>query len=110
LPWVGMDLTATDHAAEQHTQHSHASPSSAPHEHQGEAADIPGSPTHPADHDCFQCLVLKHLSRCVPSEPDPPTIAWQSGCPVQPRDQLESQIAGHIAALPPARGPPLVIA
>jgi hypothetical protein len=110
LPWVGMDLTATDHAAEQQTQHSHATPSSAAHEHPGNASDIPGSPTHPADHDCFQCRVLKHLSRCVPSALDPPTIALPSGCPVQPRDQLESQIAVHIAALPPARGPPIVIA
>jgi len=110
LPWVGMDLPATDHAAEKHTQHSHATPSSAAHEHLGDASDIPGSPTHPADHDCFQCQVLKHLTRCVVPQLDLPSIPLPSGCPVQPRDQLDSQIAGRIAALPPARGPPVVIA
>jgi hypothetical protein len=110
LPWVVMDVTATGHAAEHQTQHAHATPSSATDEHHGDASDIPGSPTHPADHDCFQCQVLKHLARCVVPQLDPPAIPLQPGCAVQPDGQFESQWPGHIAALPPARGPPLVIA
>jgi hypothetical protein len=111
LPWVGVDFTAAERAAAQQIAHSDANESSAAHHHHdGGPSAIPGSPTHPADHDCFPCQVLKHLSRCVPSALDPPTIPWQSGCPVQPRVHLESQFAGHIAALPPARGPPLSIA
>jgi len=110
LPWVGMDLTAIDHAAEQQTPHSHATPSPAAHEHSRDASDIPGSPSHPTDHDCFQCQVLKHLARCVVPQLDSPTVVLPSGCPVRPRDQLESQIAGRTAPLPPARGPPLVVA
>jgi len=105
-----MDSTGTDYAAEQQTHTAHATPSSATDEHPGDASDIPGSPTHPADHDCFPCQVLNHLARCVPSVLDPPTILWQAGCPVQPSAQLESQFAGHIAALLPARGPPFSIA
>ena len=109
LPWVAMDRAEPDEAAHE-SAHGDAALSPAAQHHHGDASDIPGSPTHPVDHDCFQCQVLKHLSRCVPSALDPPTIPWQPGCPVQPRGQLESQIAAHIAALPPARGPPLVIA
>jgi len=111
LPWVGVDFTAEEPAAAQPIAHSDAHESSAAHHHHhGDASAIPGSPTHPADHDCFECLVLKHLARCVPSALDPPTIPLQSGCPVQPSVRLESQFARHIAALPPARGPPLDIA
>jgi len=110
LPWVGMDSTATDHAAEHQTRHSHATPSSAAHEHHGEASDIPGSPTHPTDHDCFQCQVLKHLARCVVPLLDSPTIVLPSGCPVRPQVERKSQFAAHIAPVPPARGPPFVIA
>ena len=105
LPWVGMDLTATDHAAAHERAHLAANPSSAAHDN--DSSDIPGSPTHPADHDCFQCQVLKHLARCVLSPLEPPTIPLQPGCAVQPRIVVESQFATDVAALPPARGPPL---
>jgi hypothetical protein len=55
LPWVESDFAAADHVAAGHdarpeTTHDHG------------ASDIPGSPTHPADHNCFQCQVLKHLA------------------------------------------------
>jgi hypothetical protein len=111
LPWVGVDFTAAEHATARQIAHSDANESSAAdHHHDGDPSAIPGSPTHPADHDCFPCQMLKHLSRCVPSALDPPTIPRLSDCQAQPRRQLESQIAGHIAALPPVRGPPLSIA
>jgi len=110
LPWVAIDSMASDHAAEHQTQHSHAMPSPAAHEHSRDASDIPGSPSHPTDHDCFQCQVLKHLARCVVPQLDLPTIVSPSGCPVRPQVELESQFAARIAALPPARGPPVVIA
>ena len=31
----------------------------------GDFSDLPGSPTHPLDHDCDPCQVLTHLSRCI---------------------------------------------
>jgi hypothetical protein len=79
------------------------------HRH-ADASDIPGSPTHPADHDCFQCQVLKHLSRCVLSQPPAPDIALPAGCTVQPEARAQSQHEGHVAFLPPVRAPPPLFA
>jgi hypothetical protein len=110
LPWIGVEFAPHDHVVLDQDAESDAGPLSALHHQHDEASDLPGSPTHPADHDCFPCQILKHLSRCVPSDLNPPAIPWQSGCAVQPRNQLESQFAAQIAALPPARGPPLYIA
>lgn len=110
LPWIGVDFTAPEHGVAEQPAHSHASESSAAHHHHGDASAIPGSPTHPTDHDCFQCQVLKHLSRCVPSTLDLLAIPGPIGCPVQPPAQTESQLARDVAALPPARGPPPRIA
>ena len=110
LPWIAVDSAPHHHSAAYQDAESDADQSSAAHHEHHDASDIPGSPTHPADHDCFQCQVLKHLSRCVVPQIDPPTIPLASGCPVQPRVYVESQHAGRIASLPPVRGPPLQIA
>ncbi|HEX7271948.1 MAG TPA: hypothetical protein VF420_07345 [Casimicrobiaceae bacterium] len=77
------------------------------HDHRDDdASSIPGSPTHPFDHDCLQCQVLKHLSRCVPLAPELPQVFLPTGCAVQPIVRAQSQRSGHVASLPPARGPP----
>jgi len=110
LPWIAVDSAPHHHSVAYQEAEPDANLSFAAHHEHGDASDIPGSPTHPADHDCFQCQVLKHLSRCVVPQIDPPTIPLPSGCPVQPRVYVESQHAGRIAFLPPVRGPPLQIA
>ena len=110
LPWIAVDSAPHHHSVAYQEAESDADHSSASQHEHGDASHIPGSPTHPADHDCFQCQVLKHLSRCVVPQIVPPTIPLPSGCPVQPRVYLESQHAGRIAFLPPVRGPPLQIA
>jgi hypothetical protein len=110
LPWIAVDFAPHHHSAAYQEAEFDADQSSAAHHEHADASDIPGSPTHPADHNCFQCEVLKHLSRCVVPQVDPPTIPLPSGCPVQPLVHLESQHAGRIASLPPVRGPPLQIA
>jgi hypothetical protein len=74
--------------------------------HHLDASDIPGSPTHPADHDCFECQVLKHLSRCVLAQPVAAEVTLPAGCPVRPELRVESQHARHVAFLPPVRAPP----
>jgi hypothetical protein len=107
LPWVGIDLPATDHVGAQARAFDASGPSSVADHHDGDGSEIPGSPTHPADHDCFQCQVLKHLSRCAVSPLELPTIPLQPGCPVQPRVRVGSQFAAQVVALPPATGPPL---
>jgi len=104
LPWVGTEPGATEYGATH--ERSAATASSALHDHEGDSSAIPGSPSHPADHDCFQCQVLKHLARCVPAPLEAPTIPLESGCAVQPSSDVESQLAARVASLPPARGPP----
>lgn len=69
-------------------------------------ADIPGSPTHPLDHDCAQCKVLKHLARCVVSGPVAPTVAAIAGAPEPIRSAVARRYAGVAAERPPIRAPP----
>jgi hypothetical protein len=105
LPWVGMDFAGPGHAVAHEREASEGGLIA--HDHGRDASEIPGSPTHPADHDCFQCQVLKHLSRCALPLFDVPTVPLQAGCAVQPVSKVESQLTARVASLPPARGPPL---
>jgi hypothetical protein len=98
LPWIAM---ARSHAAT-HVAHTHDRGLA----HHDNASDIPGSPTHPLDHDCAQCDVLKHLARCAPAALAPPMLAFQSPAPVQPVVADEAAGATRIALLPPVRAPP----
>ena len=75
--------------------------------HHGDASEIPGSPMHPADHDCFQCQVLKHMSHGFLVQPGVPEIAFPFGSPVQPRARVDTEFRAQILGLPLARGPPL---
>jgi hypothetical protein len=106
LPWIALAASphhhdvapdAVDVAIETASHHLDAL----------DASDIPGSPTHPADHDCFQCQVLKHLSRCVPAQPVAAEVMLPAGCPVRPEVWVESQHARDVALVPPVRAPPL---
>ena len=102
LPWIAASLVP---GAVIIGPHAHAGDDGdAPHEH--DASDIPGSPLHPLDHDCFPCQVLAHLSRCALLEPAIATIAAVPSCPVQPRPITVPRIAASVAKLPPARAPP----
>ena len=109
LPWIEPVDLADGHLVAHHAGHSDQT-SSAEHHHGIDASDIPGSPTHPADHDCFQCQVLKHLSRSAPAQFDPPAISPLCGSPVQPTARVTPQRDGHVAFLPPVRAPPLLSA
>jgi hypothetical protein len=77
--------------------------------HQVDLAALPGSPTHPLDHHCAECEVLKHLSRCLlpvfaivlPTAVCAPIVA--------PRIGIPRRSAGLSARLPPVRAPPATI-
>jgi hypothetical protein len=71
-----------------------------------DAADIPGSPSHPLDHNCAQCEVLKHLARCVLPGSVEASVPAPPGGPVVAFVEVEPQCASFIATLPPIRGPP----
>jgi hypothetical protein len=63
-PWLIADALATGAGPatrEHRDDHAHET-------HRG-ASDIPGTPTHPADHHCVECQVLQHLARCIPEAP-----------------------------------------
>ena len=92
LPWVACEIyEAGEHAG----RASHAD------------ADIPGSPTHPADHDCAQCQVLKHLSRCVLAAPGAAIIPPVADDADEILAQVQPFYASYAVAPPPIRGPPL---
>jgi hypothetical protein len=76
--------------------------------HHHDASDIPGSPTHPEDHNCFECQVLQHLSRCVLPDLGPVIVPPVPDCFIAPGSYLEPQLASFIAPRPPIRGPPLL--
>lgn len=75
-----------------------------------DASSIPGSPTHPADHNCAECEVLKHLSRCAL-----PTLVIAVCAPVvvameTPLPAVAPSHAQVVAHLPPVRAPPIALA
>jgi hypothetical protein len=102
LPFLVHDFSGHVHRA---GGHAHAG-DDAPFD----ASSIPGSPTHPVDHNCPECEVLKHLSRCVL-----PTLTIAIVAPVvvgtiEGRVAVARPPAQSVAQLPPVRAPPLPIA
>ena len=101
LPFVVHDFD--EHFAES-GQHLHDG------NHAVDVSSIPGSPTHPDDHHCPECEVLKHLARCVPTVPPPAILSpvvvglFTRHLAVAPR------FAPNPVHVPPARAPPLAIA
>ena len=77
----------------------------AAHRHHDDG-DIPGSPTHPLDHDCAQCKVLKHLARCVVPAPVAPTVAPLAGAPAPVCSVVAPRYASVAPERPPIRAPP----
>lgn len=106
LPYVVHDFGA--HLGDA-APHSHAA-GDHDDDHHVDASSIPGSPTHPDDHDCPECEVLKHLSRCML-----PVLAIDVCAPVVVAvvtrpiafGRPHAPVPAHV---PPARGPPLAIA
>jgi hypothetical protein len=106
LPWLVASFELDAHAAA--PQHSHAHDDAHAGHHHHHDGDVPGSPTHPADHDCFACQVLAQLSRCC----DLPSSALSQAphAPVAttlPRVEPPLRVALAFFLAPPARGPPL---
>ena len=98
MPWL-VDFEPDDRAALTSGEHADVH---RPHD----ASEIPGSPTHPDDHNCFQCEVIKHLARCVPSDGSYPTVAFVAAHPPQPPIAIGSTHAASVVPRPPIRGPP----
>lgn len=101
MPWLIEFASAADRAQFAVASDEH---DSAHHHH--DASDIPGSPTHPDDHNCFQCDLIKHLARCVPADGVYPIVASVASHPPQPAIEIESIHAASDVPRPPIRGPP----
>jgi hypothetical protein len=104
LPWIALAAPPHHH---HDVAHDAANVDGAQAGDRLDVSGVPGSPTHPADHDCFQCQVLKHLARCVLAQPVAPEVVLPAGRPVRPEARSESQRARDLAFLPPVRAPPL---
>jgi hypothetical protein len=89
------------------THEHHAHGSGHVHHAKGDFSDIPGSPTHPLDHECVQCQVLTHLARCVFDAGRASCLEVVRGRPVRPNVAVVARAARDVADIPPARGPPL---
>lgn len=106
LPWLMTGLGGDSHIVA-HASHEHAH-GAAGHVHQHrDASDVPGSPTHPPDHDCLACQVLAHLGRCC-ALPAPPSVlpASIASFPAIPTRVPVVVPAFRFALKPPARAPP----
>jgi len=108
LPWIAMESLPHQHAVAQSGAGVDFDEAAPADHHEEDASSVPGSPTHPLNHDCFQCQVLKHLSRCVLAEPPALEVPLPPGCAVRSYARAAPQRAGYTALLPPARGPPLL--
>ena len=105
LPWLVHDFGAhLDGVA----VHSHVAGDQHA-DHHLDASSIPGSPTHPDDHNCAECEVLKHLSRCVLPVLVIATLAPVVVGIVTHRVAVRHPRSYVVAHLPPVRAPPAPI-
>ena len=106
LPWL-IEFAPESHRDDGSVSQGASDEHAGLHSHH-DASEIPGSPTHPDDHNCFQCEVIKHLARCVPSAWSFPTVALCTGHSPKPQLHIETIEAAFVVPRPPIRGPPLL--
>jgi hypothetical protein len=104
LPWLVHDSSAHHHGEFSHAVGAYDQ------DHHADASSIPGSPTHPIDHDCPECQVLKHLARCVLPTLAIAVLPAVFVSAVSPRIAMMLPAARPITHLPPVRAPPASIA
>ena len=106
---IALDAANTAIAAHEHAAdagHNHDGADAASHRH--DASDVPGSPTHPDDHNCFECQVLQHLTRCVLPDVGPVIVPPLPTCVVARVSSSQAAPTTYVAPRPPIRGPPSI--
>jgi hypothetical protein len=69
-------------------------------------SDLPGGPTHPINHDCPQCRVIKYLSTSVLPQADIALLPLAPG-DAAPSDGLhQPPDIARVTLIPPIRAPP----
>lgn len=104
LPWLAVEFEHARIAAHERAADGHSDRPSF------DASAIPGSPTHPEDHHCAECEVLKHLARCIPAAPAPPVVPSIAACDLVLPAPAALAPQRREAVLPPVRAPPLAVA
>ncbi len=69
-------------------------------------ADIPGSPTHPANHDCTPCQVIKYLATSVLPQADLALAPLERNDAPPPGGRHPLPVTVRVAIAPPIRAPP----
>jgi hypothetical protein len=67
---------------------------------------IPGSPTHPVNHDCTPCQVLKYLATSVLPQADLALVLLERIDAPPSGGRHPPQLAVRLAVAPPIRAPP----
>ena len=106
LPWAVSTFAHAGHDGGLEASFVHV------HEHEDAghgltASDIPGSPLHPEDHDCFDCQVIKYLARCILPDAAVPTVPTLDAAPADPPGFAPSPPAVFVVPTPPIRAPPV---
>ena len=102
LELIALDRTDATVASEHHHDGAGA-------DHRHDASDLPGSPTHPDDHNCFECQVLQHLTRCVLPPVGPAIVPPLPPCFIAQAASSEAAHVSFLAPRPPIRGPPSIV-
>ena len=107
LPYLVHDFGA--HAERTHGDADYALDAGHIDDHHVDASSIPGSPTHPDEHHCPECEVLKHLARCILALP---ALAVPAPFVVRVftrRIAVTPPSAPNPVHVPPARAPPAIV-
>lgn len=89
------------------TPHSHGPESphdNGAHHHEADYSAVPGTPGHPADHNCTPCRVLKSLAGYIPQHHHVAPAALSH--PPVPLERSDAGYHPSAPATPPSRAPP----
>ncbi len=105
LPWVA-EIGASRADVDGHHAGAGVDYAIVDHHKHRDASEIPNSPLHPIDHDCFACQVFAQLLRCAPLATAVPAIPIAPTCPLPPQFAAVRPFSAPATVLPPVRAPP----
>ena len=110
LPSVAL-LPAASLGLESEAGHAHHGAKYVAHDGAAEdsglrLADVPGSPTHPIDHDCAPCQIIKYLATGVLPQGDVVLSPVVLHHPLPSDGHRQLQAIVRVIVSPPIRAPP----
>jgi hypothetical protein len=108
LPSVALLPAVESEAAHVHSSAGHGEHAGAAGDGRLRLADVPGSPTHPVNHDCTPCQVIKYLTASVLPQPGFALSPWaRKDAPPSDGRHPPREIV-RVTVSPPIRAPPSV--